>query len=45
MANYSVDIQVGIKGAQKVTKFRQEINRTAKEVDRLNKQIRRAAGN
>ena len=45
MANYSVDIQVGIKGAQKVTKFRQEINRTAKEVDGLNKQIRRAAGN
>ncbi len=45
MANYNVDIQVGIKGAQKVTKFRQEINRTAKEVDGLNKQIRRAAGN
>jgi len=45
VANYNVDIQVGIKGAQKVTKFRQEINRTAKEVDGLNKQIRRAAGN
>ena len=45
MANYNVDIQVGVKGAQKVTKFRQEINRTAKEVDGLNKQIRRAAGN
>jgi len=45
VANYNVDIQVGVKGAQKVTKFRQEINRTAKEVDGLNKQIRRAAGN
>ena len=45
MANYSVDIQVGIKGAQRLTKFRREINRTAKEVDGLNLQIRRAAGN
>ena len=45
MANYNVDIQVGIKGAQRLTKFRREINRTAKEVDGLNLQIRKAAGN
>jgi hypothetical protein len=45
VANYNVDIQVGIKGAQRLTKFRREINRTAKEVDGLNLQIRKAAGN
>ena len=45
MANYNVDIEVGVKGAQRLTKFRREINRTAKEVDGLNIQIRRAAGN
>ena len=45
MANYSVDIEIGVKGAQRLTKFRKEINRTAKEVDGLNQQIRRAAGN
>ena len=45
MANYNVDIEVGVKGAQRLTKFRKEINRTAKEVDGLNQQIRRAAGN
>jgi len=45
VANYNVDIEVGVKGAQRLTKFRKEINRTAKEVDGLNQQIRRAAGN
>ena len=45
MANYDVDIEIGVKGAQRLTKFRKEINRTSKEVDGLNKQIRRAAGN
>ena len=45
MANYNVDIEIGVKGAQRLTKFRKEINRTSKEVDGLNKQIRRAAGN
>ena len=45
MADYSVDIEVGIKGAQRLTKFRKDINRTAKEVDGLNLQIRKASGN
>ena len=45
MANYNVDIEIGVKGAQRLTKFRREINRTSKEVDGFNKQIRRAAGN
>tara|TARA_R100000773_G_scaffold32804_1_gene27969 strand:- start:555 stop:2495 length:1941 start_codon:yes stop_codon:yes gene_type:complete len=45
VANYNVDIEIGVKGAQRLTKFRKEINKTSKEVDGLNQQIRRAAGN
>ena len=45
MANYNVDIEIGVKGAQRLTKFRKEVNKTSKEVDGLNQQIRRAAGN
>jgi uncharacterized protein YukE len=45
VANYNVDIEIGVKGAQRLTKFRKEVNKTSKEVDGLNQQIRRAAGN
>ena len=42
MANYNVDIAVGIKNAQALKKFNKEVKQTSLIVDGLNQGIRKA---
>ena len=43
MANYNVDIAVGLKGAQKLTSFNKTVKNTTQQIEGLNQRLKNAA--